>query len=89
MAWPRLNAGGWGCSQWWYARISVCLVHHAALMADHRCKAASEAVARTPDPFAFVGRPGLPCPGRLRRDARHPPRLKNNVNSSLMGDFFF
>jgi len=37
-------------SQWWYARISVCLVHYTSLMADHWCQAASDALVRTRDP---------------------------------------
>jgi len=37
--------------------ISVCLVHYMSPMADHWCKAASEAVARMRDLFAFVDAP--------------------------------
>jgi len=45
------------CSQRWYTRISVCLVHYTELIAGHWGKDASEAVARIRDPFAFVDAP--------------------------------
>jgi len=45
------------CSQWWYARISVCLAYYRPLMAYHWCKAASEAMARARGPFIFVDAP--------------------------------
>jgi len=35
------------CSQWLNACISVCLLYHASLMADHWCKPASKSMART------------------------------------------
>lgn len=35
------------CSRWSNAYISACLVHYTLLIADHCCKGAFEAVART------------------------------------------
>jgi len=45
------------CSQSWHVCISVYLVHYRSLVVDYWYKAASEAVARTRDPFAFVDAP--------------------------------
>jgi len=69
---------------------ALCLVHHKSLMAGHWCKAASEAVAPTRDPLAFVD--SLPC---LAQDDSHempvsrPTRVLSSVlrpSHSRLGD---
>jgi len=64
------------CSEWWYARISVCFVHYTSLMADHLGKAASEAAARTHDPLAFMDAPAcLTQDDRYEIFAIHPTNV--------------